>query len=203
VFSFVKTITSIQIRDDSRDGRRHQSAPVFTVSYTAADFGRRDLVPGRLHREPGNSFSVTPGRFVVSAAGRYQKPVPADEVIEEAGRTIVPGRDSLRRIPAENERNLSCRTEVLACLRGDFGIESAVGNRGRKSGVSRDCFQHRPPVVKSGSFEPFMRERPRQYPDHFIGLMARHPGDVEMGDGGRVPGAGKQDHPCGILRRAV
>jgi hypothetical protein len=73
--------------------------------------------------------------------------------------------------------------------------------------VGGDAAEHEEPVIESCSLERFVGKGAGEQPDYVIGPGERGAGDREVGDGGRIPGAGKEGDAiwratgCTMLKR--
>jgi len=138
---------------------------------------------------------MAPIRLILTVTRGHQQAVTAHEIVEDAGRAVVPGGDPFGCVSAEHDHNFRFRTEMRARLAGYVDVKSAVRDRSREVRMfAHERFEHATPVPERSTVEILVRQRARQNPDHFIDFPQRHARNIDMRDGWRIPCSGKQRH---------
>lgn len=179
---------------------RDEIFPVLAERHSSPHFGRRDVIPGRIHREPNDPGAVMPCRFVIALARRDEQPIFPQHFLEDAGPPVIPCSDAFGRITTADQADFRGRAEEQARLIRDFGVKAAFGDCCRKATIAGgfdQFFQHPAAVFEAGALEAFVGEGAGQYPDQFVRQGARGAGDFQMGDRGRVPRAGEDRDTAG------
>src|SRR3954451_22315500 len=113
---------------------------------------------------------------------------------ERAAVTVVPGGDTIRRVPSADDRGFGVRSENSE-FANDVDIKSALA-AGYSDAVCRERTQHLNPLVPGCTLPPLMWEAARQNKQDSFDMPQRRMGQGDMSKSRRVERSRKQSDPC-------
>ena len=178
--------------------------PGFLHFHTATDLGRGHIIEIRFQLERDNAACQVARRRVLTLPRCHQQRMSRQHFLKDSRPTVVPGGDTLHRIPATDDPDFDLRAATHGSLPGHLNVQIRFRHcGGERVAGSGQLAEHFLTLLKAGSIKVLVRERLRQDPDDFLRPLQRGTGHREMGNRWGIPGPREDGDPGGLQTGAV